>query len=78
MTITVCPECGSNHIERRSPGKGVGPSTTDHNWWCSTCEARFDEPHEREAHNAAISAAGQLRRLGIDPERVHSFQEGDA
>lgn len=59
--ITVCPECDRADIRRRHPDKPVGPDV-EARWHCKVCDARFDEPAERERHvdSTPRGLAGEL------------------
>lgn len=42
-TITVCPDCGSSRIRRRSR-----PNQSSGAWWCRNCPQNFEEPAKRK------------------------------
>ena len=67
--IQACPKCGDSNI-RATPSGMRGDSEGD--WWCRNCDARFDDPRERDPHH---DGGGNYPTLGkelldADPDEV--------
>lgn len=60
--MTVCPECDSAQIDRRTPGK---PSETrgDKRWYCTNCQHRFDDAGTRDPIGDRTPTYGIARKL---------------
>jgi hypothetical protein len=69
-TVTVCPECDSARIRRRTPEHPSSPDHQTNQWACLDCPARFDEPNERpkQTPGGRAGLAGQL--VDADPDAI--------
>jgi hypothetical protein len=69
-TLTACPACDSTAIKRRTPQKLDSPAHQTHDWVCLDCDARFDEPVEREPKSQA-GLSGTVAALdAADPDAI--------
>jgi len=69
-TVTVCPECDSASIRRRTPSHPSSRATQTHLWACLDCTAGFDEPAERVKKNRGGRPGLAGRLVDADPDAI--------
>jgi transcriptional regulator with XRE-family HTH domain len=62
-TITVCPECDTPQIRRRTPDHPASASSSTKRWYCLNCQRSFDEPDERAPQATTGARSGLARKL---------------